>query len=76
MSIGYLVYKVDAVNIGIVKKKILQQNMIRGNEMFCTFIIQAQQSSTADTHVYATLVAAINLVVSVSLIWVDSIFFE
>jgi len=68
VSIGYLVYKVNAVNIGIVKKELLQQNMRRGNEMFCTFIIHAQLSSIADTHVYATLVAVINLVVSASVI--------
>lgn len=65
MSIGYLVYKVNAVNIGTVKKELLQQNMIKGKHMFCQFIIQAQLYSTTNTHVYATLVAVINLVVSV-----------
>ncbi|XP_029344696.1 pre-mRNA-splicing factor CWC22 homolog isoform X2 [Acyrthosiphon pisum] len=36
--------------------------MIRGKHMFCRFIISAQHFSTTDTHVYATLVAVINLV--------------
>jgi len=66
--IGYLVYKVNAVNIGTVKKELLQHNMIRGKHMFCRFIISSQNFSTTDTHVYATLVAVINLVVSVLVI--------
>ncbi|XP_060857782.1 pre-mRNA-splicing factor CWC22 homolog isoform X2 [Metopolophium dirhodum] len=36
--------------------------MIRGKHMFCRFIISSQHFSTTDTHVYATLVAIINLV--------------
>lgn len=71
--IGYLVYKVNAVNIGTVKKELLQHNMIRGKHMFCRFIISAQHFSTTDTHVYATLVAVLNPVVSVLLIQFDEI---
>jgi len=66
MSIVYLLCKVNGINIGTVKKELLKQNILRGQNLFCNFIIQAQLTSCSnDTHVYATLVAVINLVVSV-----------
>ncbi|XP_060845232.1 pre-mRNA-splicing factor CWC22 homolog [Rhopalosiphum padi] len=63
MSIVYLLCKVNGINIGTVKKELLKQNILRGQNLFCNFIIQAQLTSCSnDTHVYATLVAVINLV--------------
>ncbi|XP_026818793.1 pre-mRNA-splicing factor CWC22 homolog [Rhopalosiphum maidis] len=61
-SIVYLVSKVNGINIGTVKKELLKQNIIRGKHLFCNSIIHAQIASCSnDTHVYATLVAVINL---------------
>ncbi|KAF0762831.1 pre-mRNA-splicing factor CWC22 [Aphis craccivora] len=61
-KISYLVSIANSINIGNVKKELLQQNLIRGKHLFCHFIIQAQlTSSSQNTHVYATLVAVINL---------------
>jgi len=64
-KICYLVSITNSINIGIVKEKLLRQNMIRGKHLFCHFILQAQLTSSQNTHVYATLVAVINLEVSV-----------
>lgn len=67
-KISYLVSIANSINIGNVKKELLQQNLIRGKHLFCHFIIQAQlTSSSQNTHVYATLVAVINLEVSVKI---------
>ncbi|CAH1732440.1 unnamed protein product [Aphis gossypii] len=60
-KICYLVSITNSINIGIVKEKLLRQNMIRGKHLFCHFILQAQLTSSQKTHVYATLVAVINL---------------
>lgn len=63
-SIFNLLDKVNAINIGVVRKQLLQLNIIRGKGIFCEFITQIQSVSIGYTHVYATLVASINLVVS------------
>ncbi|XP_022168926.1 pre-mRNA-splicing factor CWC22 homolog isoform X2 [Myzus persicae] len=62
VAVFYLVYKVNGVNIGTVQKELLQLNMKRANNMFSQLIIQKQLTSTKDTHVYATLISVINLV--------------
>jgi len=59
-----LIYKVNAINIGTVRKELLQQNLLRGKHSFCQFITEAQQFLSQDTHVYASLVALINFIVS------------
>jgi pre-mRNA-splicing factor CWC22 len=63
-TIYVLINKVNAVNIGTVRKELLKLNILRGKGIFCQFITQAQIASIKDTHVYATLVAVINYVVS------------
>ncbi|XP_025417781.1 pre-mRNA-splicing factor CWC22 homolog isoform X1 [Sipha flava] len=61
-TIYVLINKVNAVNIGTVRKELLKLNILRGKGIFCQFITQAQIASIKDTHVYATLVAVINYV--------------
>lgn len=63
-SILILINKVNAVNVGTVTKELLKQNLVRGKHLFCQCITQVQLISTNDTHIYATLVAVINIVVS------------
>lgn len=63
-AIYVLVNKVNAVNIGTVRKQLLQLNILRGKGLFCQYITEAQTASTKETHVYASLVATINCLVS------------
>lgn len=63
-TIFALINKVNAVNVGTIKKQLLQINILRGRGVFCQYIMKAQSKSTNYTHVYATLVAAINIEVT------------
>lgn len=63
-TIFALINKVNAVNIGTIKKQLLQINILRGRGVFCQYIMKAQLKSTNYTHVYATLVATMNIEVN------------
>lgn len=59
-SIHGNVNKVNTGNIGIIARKLFQENIIRGRGLLTRTILQAQAASPTFTNVYAALVDIIN----------------
>ncbi|XP_026683506.1 pre-mRNA-splicing factor CWC22 homolog isoform X1 [Diaphorina citri] len=59
-SIHGSVNKVNTGNIGIIARKLFQENIIRGRGLLTRTILQAQAASPTFTNVYAALVDIIN----------------
>lgn len=60
-SIHGFINKVNVSNIALITKELLRENIVRGRGLLCKSIIQAQAASPTFTHVYAALVALINV---------------
>lgn len=60
-SIHGFINKVNVDNIGVITRQLLKENIVRGRGLLCRSIIQAQAASPTFTHVYAALVAIINV---------------
>lgn len=60
-SIHGFINKVNTGNIALITKELLRENIVRGRGLLCKSIIQAQAASPTFTHVYAALVALINV---------------
>lgn len=60
-SIHGFINKINTGNIALITKELLRENIVRGRGLLCKSIIQAQAASPTFTHVYAALVALINV---------------
>lgn len=56
---GYI-NKVNVDCVAVIARKLLKENIVRGRDVLCHSIIQAQAASPTFTHVYAAMVAIIN----------------
>ncbi|XP_058978835.1 male determiner protein Mdmd(V)-like [Musca domestica] len=56
---GYI-NKVNVDCVAVIARKLLKENIVRGRDVLCHSIIQAQAASPTFTHVYAATVAIIN----------------
>ncbi|XP_025203498.1 pre-mRNA-splicing factor CWC22 homolog [Melanaphis sacchari] len=66
ISISYLLLSLNDNNIGIVKKELIQHDLLRFKELFSHYIIQGVLHPThldKNSNVYAALIAVINLVI-------------
>ena len=59
-SVNGLVNKVAIGNIQQMIPEVFGENLVRGRGLFCRFLMKAQMSSPAYTHVYAALISIIN----------------
>ncbi|KAJ3296678.1 pre-mRNA-splicing factor cwc22 [Borealophlyctis nickersoniae] len=60
-SINGLINKVNTSNIKHIVRELIGENLIRGRGILCRSIMKAQAASLPFTHVYAALIAVINV---------------
>jgi pre-mRNA-splicing factor CWC22 len=59
-SINGLVNKVNTSNIKNLVEELFQENLVRGQGLFCRSVVRAQMASPGFTHVFAALAAVVN----------------